>query len=105
MKNASRCIVLWTFVFLLVLAKAPALAGQQITGAINGTVSDSSGARVAGATVTAVSTATNLTVTGQSSREGAYQIPKLPIGTYVVTITLPGFKTETHTSIQVEGNR
>lgn len=79
--------------------------GQQITGGLSGTISDSTGAVVAGAKIGAVNTATNLTVNVETAPDGSYQILDLPIGTYVVTITKAGFKAESHPSIVVEGNR
>src|SRR5262245_6477625 len=82
-----------------------ALAAQQLTGAMAGTVRDSSGAVVVGAKVAVVNTATNLTIASETSRDGSYQIPDLPTGTYTVTFTIAGFKAEFHSMILVEGNR
>ena len=79
-------------------------AAQQTLGAITGTVTDPSGAVVSDATVKAVNIATNLEVTAQT-KNGSFQIPDLPDGTYRVTVTKDGFKTETHTKILVFGNR
>src|SRR5215471_15988231 len=101
MKNINGLISL-LIVLVLVATCATTTAGQQITGGIAGTVSDMSGARVPGATVTAVNTATNLAATTESSKEGSYQIANLPIGVYTLTIKMAGFKTESHTSILVE---
>jgi hypothetical protein len=77
---------------------------QQTLGAITGTVTDPSGAVVSDATVKAVNIATNLEVAAHT-KNGAFQIPDLPAGTYRVTVTKDGFKTETHTKILVSGNR
>lgn len=90
--------------FLGIAIPAP-LASQQILGAITGTVKDSSGAAVPDATVQAVNTATNLTVTAHSQANGSYLIPEIPAGTYHLTITKQGFQTETHTEVLVNGNR
>jgi hypothetical protein len=78
--------------------------GQQTLGAITGTVTDPSGAIVSDATVTAVNIATNLQVVAHT-KNGSFLIPDLPVGTYRVTVTKDGFKTETHTQILVFGNR
>src|SRR5215469_9505114 len=103
MKHTIRLL---SFLLILVLAiTRTRLEAQQITGSIAGTVYDSSGALVNGASVKAVAFATNLSVTARSSKENTYQIPDLPIGAYTITITMNGFKTESHTSINVEGNR
>jgi Carboxypeptidase regulatory-like domain/TonB dependent receptor len=78
---------------------------QQTLGAITGTVTDSSGGVVGDATVTALNVATNLEVVAHSKSNGSYLLPDLPAGTYKLTITKGGFKTETHTEIIVNGNR
>src|SRR5579859_2226256 len=78
--------------------------GQQTLGAITGTVTDPSGAIVSDATVKAVNIATNLEVVAHT-KDGSFQIPSLPAGTYRVTVTKEGFKTETHTKILVFGSR
>ena len=84
---------------------SPCALGQQTLGAITGTVTDPSGAVVSDATVKAVNIATNLEVVAHTKANGSFQIPDLPAGTYRVTVTKEGFKTETHTKILVFGNR
>jgi len=90
---------------ILIAIAVPNSVGQQTLGAITGTVSDSSGAVVTDASVKAVNLATNLEVVAHTSNTGSFLIPDLPAGTYRVTITKDGFKTETHTKILVFGNR
>ncbi|HEY6448859.1 MAG TPA: carboxypeptidase regulatory-like domain-containing protein [Acidobacteriaceae bacterium] len=68
----------------------PALA-QTITGSIRGTITDPSGAVIAGATVTAVNTSTGVQTSTVSARSGDYDIQFLAIGTYNVTVTAAGF--------------
>jgi outer membrane receptor protein involved in Fe transport len=75
---------------------------QTFRGAIIGTVSDPSGAVVAGASVTAKNTATGLTRTTQTSTDGSYSIPELPIGNYEVTATKSGFQTAVASGVSVE---
>jgi Carboxypeptidase regulatory-like domain/TonB dependent receptor len=91
-------------VVLLILVPQAALS-QQTLGAITGTVTDPSGAVVSDATVKAVNIATNLEVAAHTESNGSFEIPDLPGGTYRVTVTKDGFKTETHTRILVFGNR
>jgi hypothetical protein len=102
MKHTLR---VFSFFTISLLTLAPRLAAQATTGAIEGTVVDSSGAAVRGATVKVVSSGTNLTITAETTPQGSYQVPNLPIGAYTVTISSAGFKTESHTAILVEGNR
>ncbi len=78
---------------------------QQTLGAITGTVIDSSGAAVSDATVKAVNVATNLEVVAHTESNGSYLVPELPAGTYKVTITKEGFKTESYPEIIVNTNR
>ena len=114
MTSAHLGFSLWrrltSFVFaiaiaLLFSALSPGAFGQQTLGAITGTVTDPSGAVVSDATVRAINLATNLDVSAHSKSNGAFVIPDLPAGTYRVTVTKDGFKTETHTQILVFGNR
>jgi hypothetical protein len=79
------------------------LHGQQTLGAINGTVKDSSGGVVSGATVKVHNVGTNLEQTARSKTDGSYSIIDLPIGTYSVTISKDGFKSEQFTQILVRG--
>ncbi|MEP6963139.1 MAG: TonB-dependent receptor, partial [Acidobacteriota bacterium] len=54
---------------------------------------------VAGATVQAKNTETGVASTGVSTNTGNYTISQLPIGSYVVTVQVAGFKTYTHTNL------
>ena len=64
-----------------VVFAATALLAQTFRGTILGTVTDASGAVLPGATITARNPATGLERTTQSSADGTYAIPELPIGT------------------------
>ena len=67
------------------------LVGQTF-GEINGTVSDSSGAVIAGAQVSVANNATGVTRSVETNEVGAYNVPFLNPGTYTVTAELEGFK-------------
>ena len=62
------------------------------TGSIAGVVTDSSGAVVPGAQVTATNTGTSASRSIQSSESGAYSIANLPVGSYTVSFEKTGFK-------------
>ncbi len=81
------------------------LHAQEVLGAITGTVKDSSGAAVPGATVKVVNKGTNLEITARSDGKGSFLAPNLPVGMYKVTFTKEGFETETHSEVLVEGSR
>ncbi len=86
------------------LALVPANA-QQVLGAITGTVKDPSGSIVPDVAVRVRNTATNLTINEQTKSNGLYLITNLPIGNYEVTFSKPGFATEAHTQVLVQGDR
>lgn len=78
--------------------------GQQTLGSINGTVTDTSNAIIAGVQVQVKNLGTGLTVNAKTQGDGSFNIVDLPIGTYSVTISKEGFKTEVHSNILVRGN-
>src|SRR5579883_2233478 len=86
---------------VLFLAAIPALA-QLPTGTILGTVKDSSGASIPGATVTVKNTDTNLTKTATTEADGSYRFPELPVGHYEVTASAAGFRTENRAGLTLE---
>jgi outer membrane receptor protein involved in Fe transport len=65
---------------------------QQITGSIRGTVADSSGAVVAGASVTARQVETGLARTATTDRSGNYLLLELPVGHYALEVAAKGFQ-------------
>ena len=85
---------------LIVLASAT-LAGQTFRGTILGIVSDPSGAMVSGASVAVRNMDTGLERTTQTSADGSYSVPELPIGSYMVTITQRGFQTWATRGVEV----
>jgi hypothetical protein len=89
-------------VLAFVLLTALSLSAQTFRGTILGTVTDPSGAVVAGATVTVKNVGTGLERTTQTSADGSYALPELQIGTYTVTITLTGFQTFVATGVTVD---
>src|SRR5262245_27266062 len=88
---------------LLALSLLPATAlAQTGAGSLTGIVSDQSGGKVPGATVTAVNQATNVAYAAVSNEAGNYSISSVPVGTYVLKAELSGFKTATTEPLQVE---
>src|SRR5712664_4148813 len=70
---------LFTLVLVPVLAGSPAF-GQAVTGTILGTVTDSTGAVIPGASVTLTHTATGRTRTVTTDSAGEYTAPSMPTG-------------------------
>ncbi|HET7348492.1 MAG TPA: TonB-dependent receptor [Acidobacteriaceae bacterium] len=86
---------------LLLIPAGLAWAQTGGDGAIQGTVTDPSGAVVANATVTATNIATNAATVRNSSSAGFFSISPLPAGTYTVTVTASGFQKLVQTNIAV----
>ncbi len=81
-----------SMVLLFVLAAPRGIFAQGITGSINGTVTDTSGAAIAGATVTVRQTNTNESRVVITSSVGSYAVTQLPPGRYSVRVDRAGFK-------------
>jgi carboxypeptidase family protein/TonB-dependent receptor-like protein len=88
-------------VLAFVMLTAASLVAQTFRGTILGTVTDPSGAVVTGAKVTAKNMNTGLERTTQTSADGSYSIPELPVGTYAVTVSQSGFRTASITNVAV----
>jgi len=80
-------------ILVFVLLAAVTVSAQTFRGTILGTATDASGAVVAGAKVTVKNLGTGLERTTETSADGSYALPELPIGTYTVTVVLTGFQT------------
>ncbi len=78
-----------TLVFLALFAASS--FAQAVSGTILGTVTDPSGAAVAGAKITLVQKATGVSRTLTSDGSGEYIAPSLPIGAYNITVEMAGF--------------
>src|SRR5207249_2079994 len=103
--SAQRSLVSFLSL-LLALHLLPTTAFAQ-TGAasLTGIVSDQSGAKVPGATVTATNQATNVAYTAVSNEAGNYTVTSLPVGLYVVKTELSGFKTAATKPIELEAKQ
>lgn len=89
---------------LIMLALAPAALAQFDTATVLGTVTDSTGAAIARATVTLRNTATGVTVTAITDENGNYQIFNVKIGQYSVSAEAPGFAKALAENIKVTVN-
>ena len=74
----------------------------QGTAQINGTVKDASGSAVPGAEVKATQTSTGATRTVTSGTDGAYTLPNLPIGPYMLEVAKDGFTKYVQTGIVLQ---
>jgi hypothetical protein len=93
-------LVTASLVFMLLATLS--LSAQTFRGTILGTVTDPSGAVVPGAKVTVKNTGTGLERSTETSADGSYALPELPIGTYSVTVVQQGFQTFVATGVTVD---
>ncbi len=83
-----------------------AAEGRVVAGSgIRGTVVDQTGAVIPNATVTAINTATNASVTRMSGGLGEFTISPLPIGQYRVEVSRPGFQRVVEQAVTVDGRQ
>ncbi|HEY5611751.1 MAG TPA: TonB-dependent receptor [Thermoanaerobaculia bacterium] len=99
--KAARAVGL---LLALVVLFAPPLFSQTVTGTLQGTVTDPSGAPVPGVTVAVKNTETGQERIAVTNDRGFYSVPFLPIGTYDVTATLEGFGTNIQKGLEIRLN-
>ena len=94
MRPHSAVLVSFSFPFsaIAALTFAPIIAAQSTGGRIRGTVSDPSGGAVAGAKVTLINEATNVSRDVDTGGNGEYLLIEVPIGSYEIDVTQEGFK-------------
>ncbi len=84
---------------------SPAVSGQAVANAkMHGTVTDTTGAIVPGATVEATRLDTGAVSRAAATEAGDFTLPNLPVGSYAVRITAPGFQTYVRTGIVLQVN-
>src|SRR5438874_2730045 len=84
--RAAACLIIASVFF------TAHVSGQTSQGSIGGTVTDSTGAVVAGAQVVARNAQTGATSETVTSSAGTYSFPNLNPGNYDLTVTFAGFK-------------
>src|SRR2546430_16798294 len=103
-RNAAQLPVSVTILTLLLGIFALPTLAQTNKADIVGTVTDSNGAAVQGATITITKVDTNSVRTVTSGDSGQYEAPLLEIGTYKVTATKQGFQTVTQEKVVLQTN-
>jgi len=103
MKSRRRSV---SSIVLLILAvfSTSTLLRADVTGSITGVVRDRSQAVVTGAHVQVTNTQTNFAQETTSGTDGSFRILALPVGTYKLTATAPGFGVFNATDIDLKVN-
>jgi carboxypeptidase family protein len=104
-KMTSAYLKLTGLLALTILLAPGAWAQLRIVGAVSGTVIDPTGAVVANAKVILKDAQTGIMKETASTNGGTFLFPDLAVGSYVVTVSAPGFKTATLTNISVSTNQ
>src|SRR2546423_3085106 len=94
-----------TILALLLCAGLSIARAQAITGELKGTVKDTTGATVAGATVTITNSDTKLVArTVTTDDAGGYSAPLLPVAYYDITVEAASFKKHIDERVKVSVN-
>jgi hypothetical protein len=88
-------------VALLLVLSPMAASAQNYAGSVRGTVTDPSGAAIAGAAVTLRDVGTNATLEATTTDLGAYSFPVVNVGSYEVRIKAANFKEYVAKSVEV----
>ena len=98
-RQALGFVMVW-----LLVCSAEVRLDAQATAQISGRITDTTGAVLPGATITATQTNTGLVRTVVTNESGQYVLPNLPLGPYRVEAMLPGFRTFAQEGITLQVN-
>lgn len=99
-KGIDRRKILIALSIALLLGTSIHAFGQSSSTSLSGTVQDTSGGVLPGATVTATNTQTNVASTTRTNNAGVYNFNLQP-GTYTVSTQMSGFQTSTLTDVRL----
>lgn len=100
--SAGSRLALFFLMAIMACCMAPPLRAQ-FSGALQGTVTDQTGAVIPGATVALTNLATQAHQTANTGNTGFYNFRELPPGTYAVVVTANGFQKQTFSEVAVSG--
>ena len=104
--NLMKHIALGSLLLTLLLLAIPSAVHAQAVSiaSVTGRVVDSSGAVVVGAQIKMTAVDTRTVHSAQTTAEGFYNFPSLPIGAYTLEVTAPGFRTYEQTGLNLQVN-
>jgi hypothetical protein len=101
----AKCFLALAIAVGLTFTGNYATAQSAVSGSISGTVADSTGAVIQGATVTLTNTDRGQEIRVLTTNSaGFYTAQSLPLGTYSVKISITGFKTDAVTGLVLNAN-
>ena len=95
-------VALGAIAILLAVGHAEA---QSTSGDLVGSVMDASGAVIPGAKIDVVEETTGVRTSRETDPSGQYRFTNLPIGTYDITVSAPGFSISTLKGLAIELNK
>ena len=95
-KLQSLLVAVFCLSLVLLMCGANAAFAQEVTATITGTITDQSGAAIAGANVVAKSTERGISYNSTSNESGLYRISNLPVGSYELRVEKEGFQTSVY---------
>src|SRR5207248_9951297 len=104
MFNKRRACTVLIFAACVLSITTVQLFGQAVNGTLVGTVTDSSGAVVPVAKITATDTSTAIARATETNSSGNYTFANLPPGNYAVVAEARGFKKESRPDLRVDVN-
>ncbi len=93
-ERAIRCAVFCTALVFILLGAVSARAQSTVSSQVNGTVTDTSGALVVGASVSVTNVATGVVYRTQTDNQGSYHVTDMPPGTYTMDVVKSGFSNQ-----------
>src|ERR1700690_2503242 len=103
MLKSNKLLYGFVVVACLCILLVPSLGAQTAsTGALTGTVTDSSGAVIPNVSVTAVSADSGASRTATTGSDGSYSIALLPLGNYSVKFEAVGFNSTTISAVEIK---
>src|SRR4029453_19234059 len=103
-----KSLIILGLLFALLILSGPnsVIYAQEITGSIVGTVTDTSGAIVPGATITITDPAKRVVLrTIVTGDDGTFSAPQLPAAVYEVVVEAPNFKKHVETGVKLDVNQ
>lgn len=104
MFSLKRCSLEMVFAICVTLILAVVAIGQTITGSVNGTVTDTTGGLLPGASVTITGDRTSVTRTATTNNEGRFSFAALQPGEYSLKIERQGFQTLEQRGVVLSAN-